>query len=139
VSDLLYIRPSLSSYFYNPPPLYYLNLAIQCQPRHWTDPFVVDCFAVLTLLEFTVRHHLAEQHEKLAGLYVGNPKRVTSRPTAEAILKAFKDITLPIVTIEQQIHRHIAPLSELQQKILILLDFPLDIYTRLCVDSFYSP
>jgi len=44
---------------------------------------------VLTLLEFTVRRRLAEEKEKLAGLYAGNPKRSTARPTAEAMLEAF--------------------------------------------------
>lgn len=47
---------------------------------------------VLTLLEGTVRQRLAESQATLAGLFAGNPKRVTSRPTAEALLEAFRDI-----------------------------------------------
>lgn len=86
---------------------------------------------VLTLLEFTVRRRLATQHEKLAGLYAGNPKRSTTRPTAEALLEAFKEITLTMVTIGGQIQRHLTPLSNVQQQILSLLDFNSDIYTRL--------
>jgi hypothetical protein len=54
-------------------------------------------------------------------LYAGNPKRTTARPSAEALLEAFQDIHLNLVHIGQQVHRHIAPLSELQQKILARL------------------
>src|SRR3989475_6671021 len=38
---------------------------------------------VLTLLEFVVRRQLAAEGAKLAGLYAGNPKGETDRPTAE--------------------------------------------------------
>ena len=40
---------------------------------------------ILTLLEGCCRQRLADQHESLPGLYAGNPKRTTSRPTAEAM------------------------------------------------------
>jgi hypothetical protein len=40
---------------------------------------------------------LAAEGTKLAGLYAGNPKRETDRPTAERLLEAFEDITLMIV------------------------------------------
>ena len=89
---------------------------------------------VLTLLEFTVRCRLAAENEKLAGLYAGNPKRNTARPTAEAMLGAFKEITLTVITIGKQIQRHLTPLSNLQRRILTLLDFHLDIYTKLATD-----
>src|SRR6516164_7619015 len=49
---------------------------------------------VLTLLEFVGRRQLAAEGVKLAGLYAGNPKRETDRPTAERLLEAFQDITL---------------------------------------------
>jgi transposase len=90
---------------------------------------------ILTLIEFQVRQHLAEQKEKLAGLYAGNPKRATQRPTAEALLEAFKGITLAVVTIGDQIHHHLTLLSELQKNILNLLDFSPDIYDRLAAKS----
>jgi transposase len=94
---------------------------------------------VLTLLEFVVRRHLAEGKQKLAGLYAGNPKRTTARPTAEALLEAFKEITLSVVTMGQHVHRHLTPLSELQHNILTLLDLPVDIYTKLAAHSSNSP
>lgn len=86
---------------------------------------------VLTLLEFRVRQRLADQHEHLAGLYAGNPKRTTPRPTAEALLGAFQGIHLSLVTLGQQLHRHLTPLSALQQRILALLDFSSDLYDQL--------
>ena len=54
---------------------------------------------ILTLIEFRVRQQLAEQGGRLAGLYAGNPKRSTNRPTAEAMLEAFKNINLSVITI----------------------------------------
>src|SRR6266853_1582537 len=86
---------------------------------------------VLTLLEFQVRQRLADQQEHLAGLYAGNPKRTTQRPTAEALLGAFQGIHLSLVTLGQQLHRHLTPLSALQQRILSLLDLSSDLYDQL--------
>ena len=94
---------------------------------------------VLTLLEGRVRQRLAEQHEKLAGLYAGNPKRATARPTSEALLQAFKPIDLTLVRIGQHIHRHVTSLSELQQRILALLDLATTIYSTLAADSSDPP
>lgn len=90
---------------------------------------------VLTLLEFVVRRRLAADGAPLAGLYAGNPKRATTRPTAERLLAAFQEITLTVIAEPHQTRRHLTPLSALQQRILALLDFPRDIYTRLCADS----
>ncbi len=86
---------------------------------------------VLTLLEFRVRQRLSDQQDHLAGLYAGNPKRTTPRPTAEALLGAFQGIHLSIVTLGQQLHRHLTPLSAVQQRILSLLDFSSDLYDQL--------
>ena len=36
---------------------------------------------VLCLVEYAVREALREKSEKLAGIYAGNPKRSTARPT----------------------------------------------------------
>ncbi len=90
---------------------------------------------ILTLLEGRCRQRLADQHESLPGLYAGNPKRTTSRPTAEALLQAFRLIHLSVVTLGQQAHRHLTPLSELQLRILGLLDVSPVIYGRLGAES----
>jgi transposase len=94
---------------------------------------------VLTLLEFVVRRRLAAEQVKLAGLYAGNPYRATARPTAERLLEAFREITLTIIQEPHQTRRHLTPLSALQQRLLALLDFPLDIYTMLCMESVKPP
>lgn len=94
---------------------------------------------VLTLLEFVVRRRLATEGAKLSGVYAGNPKRATAQPTAERLLEAFQEITLTVLEEPHQTRRHLTPLSELQRRILALLDFPLEIYTRLCADSSKPP
>jgi len=94
---------------------------------------------VLTLLEFVVRRNLAVAGVKLAGLYAGNPKRATAQPTAERLLEAFQGITLTVIQENSQTRRHLTPLSEVQQRILVLLEFSPDIYTRLCADSAKPP
>ena len=73
---------------------------------------------VLTLLEFQVRRHLADKKQKLSGLYAGNPKRRTHRPTAEQLLSAFKEINRVSVTVDSQVNSQVEQLSPLQQEIL---------------------
>ena len=94
---------------------------------------------VLTLLEFVSRRQLAAEGTELAGLYAGNPRRETARPTAERLLEAFQDITLTIVKGAQQIDQHITILSPLQQRILELLGFSSELYTRLSTVSSEPP
>ena len=97
------------------------------------------CLRILVLLEFQVRRRLAEQNDLLAGLYAGNPKRTTRRPTAETLLEAFRNITLSCVTLNHQAFRHLNPLSDLQKKILTLLDLSPAIYDSLTADSLIPP
>jgi len=94
---------------------------------------------VLTLLEFVGRRQLAAEGAKLAGLYAGNPRRETARPTAECLLEAFRDITLTIIEGPQQTNRHLTALSPLQQRLLELLGFSSELYTRLCTVSAEPP
>lgn len=86
---------------------------------------------VLTLVEYVVREALQAADETLRGLYAGNPKRQTARPTTERLLKAFRGITLTVVHLPDQTIRHVTPLSELQRRILALLDLPASIYDNL--------
>src|SRR5260370_1235307 len=90
---------------------------------------------VLCLLEYQVRCQLAEQQQALAGLYAGNPKRTTRRPTSEALLKAFKGLHL--TALSQQAHTvyHVTPLSTLQERIIALLGFPSALYSTLARHS----
>lgn len=94
---------------------------------------------VLTLLEFVVRRGLAQTQDQLTGLYAGNPKRATARPSAETLLLAFKNINLTVVVIGPQVHRHLPSLSDLQQRILTLLGLSTDIYTNLLGNSSIPP
>ena len=93
---------------------------------------------ILTLIEYQARQRLADLNEKLSGLYAGNPKRATDRPTAEAILQAFKGIYLSVVTLDEQVLYHVTPLSNIQGKILSLLGFPTYVYAQLA-DNFGIP
>lgn len=90
---------------------------------------------VLTLLEFTVRQQLAAQQEQLVGLYAGQPKRATAHPTAEKLLSAFEGMTLTFITQAGQGHAYMTPLSPLHQRILALLGFPADLFSRLAINS----
>jgi transposase len=94
---------------------------------------------VLTLLEFVGRRHLALEEVKMAGLYAGNPKRETARPTAERLLEAFQEITLTVIELPQQTFRHVTPLSPLQRWILGILGFSAEVYTKLEAISVEPP
>ena len=94
---------------------------------------------VLTLLEGVVRRRLSELSDQLAGLYAGNPKRATAHPTAESLLRAFQGLALSFVTVAGQTYCYVTPLSEVQHKILRLLDYPVTIYTTLAINSANPP
>lgn len=86
---------------------------------------------VFTLMEFVVRRALQQTQQSLAGLYDGNPKRKTNRPSAERMLQAFCHLTLyllPDSTI------FITPESSLQKQILSLMKMPESLYQ---VDSLH--
>ena len=90
---------------------------------------------VLTLLEYVVRRQLAAEGETLSGLYAGNPKRQTARPTAERLLEAFQEVTLTVIEGVGQVSLHLTALSPLQERILELLGFSSRVYRRLCTAS----
>ncbi len=80
---------------------------------------------VFTLMEFMVRLALQQTQQSLAGLYDGNPKRKTNRPSAERMLQAFCHLNLyflPDSTI------FITPESSLQKQILSLMKMPESLY-----------
>ncbi|MFL9454175.1 hypothetical protein AB0758_24155 [Tolypothrix bouteillei VB521301_2] len=80
---------------------------------------------VFTVMEFIVRQTLMATQQSLAGLYDGNPKRKTERPSAEKMILAFCNLTLyflPDSTI------FMTPLSELQKQILSLMKMPESLY-----------
>jgi len=86
---------------------------------------------VLTLFEHVLRKNLHTSGESLSGLYAGNPKRQTSTPTTERLLKAFEYINMSVVELPEQMIHHITPLSELQKHILSLLSLSPSFYEGL--------
>lgn len=90
---------------------------------------------VVTVLEGVVRQALAEQHQPIAGLFAGNPKRRTAQPTTERLLEAFNEMTLTMVSGPGFVQRHLPPLSALQLQILALCGFSPAVYTQLTDDS----
>lgn len=67
-------------------------------------------------------------------LYIPAIERV--RPTAELLLAAFKEITLLLIEVKNEVYAHLTALSPLQQRILVLLGFSTTIYTQLGGQSF---
>ncbi len=89
-----------------------------------------------TLTEYVVRRGLAQQEMTLPGLYEGNSRRETARPTTQRLLKAFDNITLTRIEITgMPVIWHITPLSALQQQILSLLGLQAALYADLVVNS----
>jgi len=80
---------------------------------------------VLTLMEFVVRLALEQTQQSLAGLYDGNPKRKTARPSAEQMLKAFCNLTLYFL---RDSTTFITPINALQKQILSLMKMPESLY-----------
>ena len=80
---------------------------------------------LFTLMEFVVRRQLTESEQSISGLYSGNPKRSTFRPTAEQLLTAFSDLTLYLYPDGST---EISSLNSLQKQILNLMKIPESIY-----------
>lgn len=83
---------------------------------------------VLTVAEFVVREKLRATHTTVKGIYAGNPQRATAQPTTERLLQAFAEITLTVVSLPDRVIRHLTPLTEVQQQILLLLGLSASIY-----------
>jgi transposase len=90
---------------------------------------------ILTLIEFVVRRALKQQNTTLIGLHKENPKKENSNPTTERLLQVFSNIFLTTIYLSDRTIRHITPLSDLQTKILSLLDLSPDIYLSLANNS----
>jgi transposase len=94
---------------------------------------------ILTLTEFVARRSLQDENEILAGLYPGNPKQQTCKPTTERLFAAFTEINLSVVLLPDQTIVHLTPLTPLQCRILQLLDLPTSIYTDLAANTLPNP
>jgi transposase len=106
----------------------------------WTDDQVKGlvrlltlALRLLTLIESQVRRELAQAGASLTGLYEGQPRRATQRPSGKRLLKAFAraNLTLTRVSLTSGIEWHITPLSPLHEQILSYLRLPMSLYTHL--------
>jgi len=86
---------------------------------------------LLTLLEWVVRERLRQEGTKLQGVYAGQPGRKTTRPSAELLLRVMKTISVSVVEANGQTHALLAPLTEVQKRLLELWGLPPDLYDRL--------
>ena len=83
---------------------------------------------VLLLLQFIVRRDLAKTQDVLTGLYEQNLRQSTALPTAKRILSAFKEITLTVVHLPDQVLCHVPQLNMTQQRILMALGLSPTLY-----------
>jgi transposase len=90
---------------------------------------------VLTLTEQRVRTALQEQGAELAGLNPASRTQMTATPTAERVIRAFRNLTVTVVTGEGWEQRHVSSLNQTQQQILALLGLPSDLYARLVLPA----
>jgi transposase len=92
---------------------------------------------VLTLFELQVRAGLSEANEELVGLYEGQPKRKTARPTGTRLLKAIARLEITIVCFDagQRKDWHLPKLSPLLLRVLELANLSPELYTRLIGNS----
>jgi len=88
---------------------------------------------VLTVTEFVLRRSLQKDHAKLPGLHSENKQKMTDKPTAERILKAFSKVSLTIIKAPggEVILRRLTALSGLQEDILQRLGLGSALYEQL--------
>jgi len=88
---------------------------------------------VLTVTEFVLRRSLETEQTRLPGLHLENKQKMTDKPTAERILKAFSAISLTIIKTAagEDILRRLTPLSGLQEDILQRLGLGTALYGQL--------
>lgn len=90
----------------------------------------------VSLFEHQVREELKNTKQNIKELYPGNPGRSTKQPTTKLLLRAFREITLVIIPIEDKIVVKLTQLKPIQLKILKLLNIDPEIYLGLNKLSF---
>jgi len=86
---------------------------------------------LFALGDYQARQALAKEKTELTGIYRGNPRRGTSRPTTERMLKAFENINLLIISSGTETGYYLTQLSSVQERILTLLGLSNFLYTDL--------
>ena len=92
---------------------------------------------VLTLFEVLVRRGQDQDGENLAGLYPGQAKRTTDRPTTQRVLEAIdrEGVTLTRVGSGDECRWHLTALPVLVKRVLGYLGLSDEVYTRLVINS----
>jgi transposase len=92
---------------------------------------------VLTLIELVIRSQLEEREETLSGLYEGQAKRTTGKPTAVRLLKAIARLEITLSCVEDRGGRswQLTALPPLLKRVLSLLGLSSKVYTRLSHNS----
>ena len=90
---------------------------------------------VLCLVEFAVRKALQEEGAKLDGIYAGNPKRATAKPTTEMMLIAFRGLNLIVINVNEVDRYCMTALNAVQTRILGLIGFTPAIYQGIEMQS----
>jgi transposase len=92
---------------------------------------------VLTVTEFVLRQSLETEQASLPGFHPENKQKMTDKPTAERILKAFSDISLTIIKTAagEDILRRLTPLSGVQEDILQRLGLGAALYEQLEIQA----
>ena len=83
---------------------------------------------VLSLVEWQVRERLQKEGAVLQGVYAGQASRKTARPSAELLLEVMKTISFSVVVVNSQAYALLAPLSDVQNRLLHLWNLPPDLY-----------
>lgn len=86
---------------------------------------------VLVLTEQRLRAALQDQQAALVGLNPASRTQATTTPTTERVIRAFRNLTVTVVTGAGWEQRHVSSLNDTQQQILALLGLPSDLYARL--------
>jgi transposase len=86
---------------------------------------------VLVLTEQRLRAALQAQQTTLVGLNPASRTQATDKPTTERVIRAFRNLTVTVVTGVGWEQWHVSALHDTQQQILALLSLPADLYARL--------
>ena len=86
---------------------------------------------ILVLTEQRLRTALQKKGTALVGLNPASRTQATTTPTSERVLRAFRNLTVTVVTGAGWEQRHVSSLNDTQEQILALLGLPSDLYARL--------
>ena len=92
---------------------------------------------VLTLIELLIRSQLEQRQEELSGLYEGQAKRSTGKPTAVRLLKAIARLEVTLTGVEKEgvCSWQLTPLPPLLKRVLNLLGLSSKVYTQLAFNT----